>query len=159
MGLLIHRESGAIICQYCQQAIEPKSVFSHLKRNGHFFNNNSPKITKAKFLEKLLDQGGKEGKDMGYYTHPSKEELNSITALPVVDGLVCAICNELDVFYATASELTLNHHFRATHLQTRTENNTFNRKLQTIFGNNRAKYYCIKVGSITQHDMNVCNKF
>lgn len=153
MGLLIHRESGAIICQYCQQAIEPKAAFSHLKRNGHLFKNNSPKITKADLLKKLLDEGGNEGVDMGYYTHPSKEELNSITALPIVDGLVCAICNEIEVFYATASELSMKHHFRTTHPETRTEDSTFNRKLQTIFGNNRAKYYCIKVDSIIQHDI------
>lgn len=151
MGLLIHRESGAIICQYCQQAIEPKVVFSHLKRNGHFFRNNSPKITKADFLEKLLEQGGNKGEDMGYYTHPSKDELNCITVLSIVDGLVCTICDEMDVFYATASDLTMKHHFRTTHPEFWSENNTFSRKLQTVFGNNRAKYYCIKVGSIIQH--------
>jgi hypothetical protein len=147
-GLLIHCKSGAVICVYCQQALEPKATWAHLKKTGHIYATSTRRMLKRNFLEMLRNAGAKNGEDMGCYTEPSSEEMECITVLPVYDGHVCSVCEENESFYATASLLTMKWHFRMKHENMDCSNNIFSRRVQTVFNNNRAKYFLIKV-SIT----------
>ena len=155
LGLLIHRKSGAIICVYCQKALEPKAVWAHLKKKGHLFATSTRNMLKVDFLDMLKNEGAKDGDEMGHYMEPNCEELKCITVLPVHEGHVCSVCNENESFYATASLLTMKWHFRMKHENMDCNNNIFSRKLQTIFNNNRAKYYIIKV-SINIYGISNC---
>lgn len=102
-------------------------------------------MLKVDFLDVLRNRGAKDGDEMRHYMEPNCEELECITILPVHDGHVCSVCDENKKFYTTASLLTMKWHFRMKHESMYCNNYIFSRKLQTIFNNNRAKYYLIKV--------------
>lgn len=121
-----------------------------MKKNGHFFEKKSRTISRMDFLKKMMDAGAIDRENMGNYFCPTILELDEISVLPIQNGHVCTICQNSN-FYATTSLLTMKWHFRMSHEYVKLDDYISTRKLQTVFNNNRAKYYCIKVSK------NICD--